>query len=568
MQTSSDDVVQSFGTRMPLRRLAVGLVLLIMILCGGVCAAYFVQQEIYPAPMGPISVPVSLRSKRVADYGMDRNADRLPAARLDIVADLIRDQEPSADVAARFASVQASMLTPIAWLITPTPRPTVAPSPTRTPTVAPSLTRVPTATPTPTPAPTDPWIPAGQGTVACDTELALEPVNAVRWRFQIVGGGGAKVSAVGRYYELATTQDHHAIQSEIGDREKEQRVATLVREVSPAELEHDPEHVQHIVHLPQGEQLWEPKKYAAHKWGMAIDLSACIGCGACAVACQAENNVPVVGKEEVARGREMHWLRIDRYFAGGTEGLRDSGTKKRSSDVSGGASQTARAPASAPPNPSIPHSLNPSPRMVHQPMMCVHCETAPCEGVCPVAATVHDEDGLNVMVYNRCIGTRYCSNNCPYKVRRFNWFWNHHGPSHPRSVHSDALALPGKLKQQESTPLEIMQHNPEVTVRSRGVMEKCTYCVQRINAVKIRLKNAHEQGQYPDWPHIPDGEITPACAQACPTEALVFGNLNDPNSRVSRLQRDNRAYGVLAELNTRPRTIYLAKVRNPAGEQT
>jgi molybdopterin-containing oxidoreductase family iron-sulfur binding subunit len=332
---------------------------------------------------------------------------------------------------------------------------------------------------------------------------------------------GAKVAATGRHYELATTQDHHAIDSQVGREETQKRIGVLIREASLAEYKEHPDFAQHVVHLPQLESLWQEKQYTGHKWGMAIDLSACIGCSACVVACQAENNIPVVGKAEVARGREMHWIRVDRYF------------RERSAGSTGEALE-----------------------VVHQPVTCVHCENAPCEQVCPVAATMHDAEGLNVMVYNRCIGTRYCSNNCPFKVRRFNWFYNHHGPWHPRSRKSTALPAPGLLKRQDLTDIEKLGNNPNVTVRSRGVMEKCTFCVQRINAVKIQARNEN-------WTTIPDGLITPACAQACPTDAIVFGDLNDPQSRVRKLHDDNRAYELLAELNIKARTRYLAKLTNP-----
>ena len=297
---------------------------------------------------------------------------------------------------------------------------------------------------------------------------------------------GVRVSRIGARYTLACTQDHWSLEGR-----------NLVRVATKEQFEKDPTFAKKRELVPEsGISLYPEFKYEGYAWGMTIDQNVCTGCNACVVACQAENNVPVVGKAQVLNGREMHWLRVDRYYTGDIE----------------------------------------APDTYHQPMPCQQCENAPCEVVCPVAATAHSDEGLNDMVYNRCVGTRYCSNNCPYKVRRFNFL----------------------LYQDWTTPSLKLLRNPDVTVRSRGVMEKCTYCVQRIN--QARAAAIREERR------IQDGEILTACQSACPTEAIVFGDINDPASRIARQKANPLNYALLAELNTKPRTTYFAIVRNPNPE--
>ena len=327
---------------------------------------------------------------------------------------------------------------------------------------------------------------------------------------------GVEARGLTRPYKLATTQDHFSIDTK-GLEVTKERAAILVREGTLDQItEGGEEFVEHMgTHHPALESLWEEpiarlegQDDVPHQWGMTVDLNKCTGCNSCVVACQAENNIPVVGKEQVSRGREMHWIRVDRYFRGDVE----------------------------------------TPKIVNQPVACVHCETAPCEQVCPVAATVHTEDGINAMAYNRCVGTRYCANNCPYKVRRFNYF-NYN----TEYGYFYGWQQRGKLDQ-ASRKLQQLVLNPEVTVRGRGVMEKCTYCIQRVQNGKISARAEERE--------LVDGEVQTACQTACPTQAIVFGNLKDEKSRVAELQQDPRAYAMLAELNIKPRTLYLARVRN------
>ncbi len=307
---------------------------------------------------------------------------------------------------------------------------------------------------------------------------------ALRTADALDGAPGLEIAKTGRTHALVTTQHHQTMEGR-----------ALVRAGTLEEYEKNPNFAREMVEAPgPRDSAYPPFPAHEYSWAMAIDLNACTGCNACVVACQAENNIPFVGKVEVSRGRAMHWLRVDRYFEGD--------------------------PA--------------NPRTFHQPIPCMHCENAPCELVCPVAATAHSAEGLNDMVYNRCVGTRYCLNNCPYKVRHFNFF--HYAT-------------------QFRAPSMRMLANPDVTVRWRGVMEKCTYCVQRINGAKIAAEKENRR--------VRDGEIVTACQQACPAEAIVFGDLQDPQSRVSKMKAAPVNYGLLEDLGTRPRTTYLAAVSNP-----
>ena len=347
----------------------------------------------------------------------------------------------------------------------------------------------------------------GVGFNACKIRTADSPYYIV----------GATITKTGKKHDFAVTQEHWSMEGR-----------DIVREAPISYYREHPGFARALgieSHTPANENFYQSpgfdyKKH--HQWGMVIDLGSCVGCNACVVACQSENNIPIVGKEQVAKGREMHWIRVDRYFAG-----------------SQWDAETGKA--------AIPND----PEVVMQPVACMQCENAPCEPVCPVNATVHDEEGLNVMAYNRCIGTRYCANNCPYKTRRFNFFdYNERqldklylGPLGPKG-------MPETIK---------MSKNPNVTVRMRGVMEKCTFCVQRLEAAKIdhKIKSGRNGSK------LPTDSVQTACQQSCPADAIVFGDLSDPDSRVSRLKKRDLNYNLLDYLNTKPRLSYLARIRNP-----
>ncbi|MGF1633558.1 MAG: 4Fe-4S dicluster domain-containing protein, partial [Phycisphaerae bacterium] len=399
--------------------------------------------------------------------------------------------------------------------------------------------------------------------------------------YQVRTTDGMNVAAVdveptGSNHRLALTQDHHlldwpgryAMKKRVGEKGK---AGYIIREASYADYLKNARAPHVGTHAVKSLQLFNPPSVLPdggygqkhpqgplyfnepNAWGMAIDMNACTGCSACVVACQAENNIPVVGKAEVIKHREMHWLRIDRYF--------------KSKDYAKDASS------------------DDNPEVVYQPIMCVHCENAPCEQVCPVAATVHDSEGINTMVYNRCIGTRYCSNNCPYKVRRFNYYdWHVRNPR-GHEYNSIWLGIPDTQQLEQINEIKRMLYNPEVTLRMRGVMEKCSYCYQRIQKAKIYARNEWVKGM-DKGTALPDKEVVTtddkivtvpgdvlladeapqlmtACQQACPAEAITFGNLNDLTSGTLKQHRNPRTYDVLGELNTRPRGKHMAKIRNP-----
>jgi molybdopterin-containing oxidoreductase family iron-sulfur binding subunit len=336
------------------------------------------------------------------------------------------------------------------------------------------------------------WLQA-RPTGGADGLVGKNAASLLRWNAGTLytTRDGIRLAKTGGHSPLASTQEFNQVSVPQHLALPGQELRPIIRETTLAEHRNKKDSKIAKTTEPH-DDLW-PNDHptSGHRWGMVIDLNACTGCSACVIACQAENNVPVVGKDEVRRHREMHWLRIDRYYTD-----RDGAV-----DVA------------------------------HQPMLCHHCGNAPCEVVCPVLATVHSEEGLNEQVYNRCVGTRYCANNCPYKVRRFNWF---------DYAHDDQL--------------QNLVLNPDVTVRTRGVMEKCTFCVQRIQEAQIEAGGRTHP--------LSDGSVQTACQQSCPAHAIAFGDLNDPRSRVARLAAEGRSYQVLAELNIKPAVSYLTLVRN------
>jgi MoCo/4Fe-4S cofactor protein with predicted Tat translocation signal len=349
--------------------------------------------------------------------------------------------------------------------------------------------------------------------------------------FAIVDGKNiesVQVTKVGKKYALSCTQEHWSIEGR-----------GVVREATLDGYREDNEFVKKCGGMDEPQSVMpslysHPPMDAPQQWGMSVDLNVCTGCSACVIACQAENNVPIVGKLQVAHGRSMHWLRIDRYYASAKPFDEDNGEYPE------------------------------EPEMVHQPMMCQHCENAPCETVCPVNATIHSEDGLNVMAYNRCVGTRYCANNCPFKVRRFNFFDYNQRPIGKKKIAGEFgiyREYVAPFTEKGAPDITKMQKNPNVTVRMRGVMEKCTFCVQRIEEAKIA---AHVRaGASGNSLRIPRDSFTSACAQACPHEAITFGDIKDPESKVSKMKQQDRNYRLLEYLNVNTRTSYLGRIRNP-----
>ncbi len=379
------------------------------------------------------------------------------------------------------------------------------------------------------------------GKVAKGVGFNVYPLRASNQTYFVTG---AAVKATGRMHEFAITQEHWSMEGR-----------GIVRELpidffrqETAKGENPVKHLGMESHTPENKSFYTPPAFDYvnhHQWGMSIDLTTCVGCNACTIACQAENNIPIVGKDQVAKGREMHWIRIDRYYTGASKFKSDAGKEM------------------------IPNE----PEMVTQPILCQHCENAPCETVCPVNATIHSEEGLNVMAYNRCIGTRYCANNCPYKVRRFNWFDYNQRQLDQLYISGrfKELGVMGAIKQpygpKGTDDLLKMSKNPNVTVRMRGVIEKCTFCVQRLETAKIQHKShgLRKDGQKIDAAQkkLPTDTVKVACQQACPADAIVFGDISDPASRVSKMRQRQQGYRVLEYLNTQPRITYQARLRNP-----